>query len=156
MPPATPSPVPQFVLVRSTNPHREGQYGQRGLRFTRAWRLLKVDPELQHVAKLKLVNGHDDVTSYCDPQEALDNDTISLATLAVLEADSYLAVKPATQADGEKWIADQAANGGDTDAQNEALRAKNAELEARLMKLELAAQGGGKATKGDAPKGDAK
>jgi hypothetical protein len=126
--------LPDFVLVKSTNPHREGQYGRAGLRFTREYRLLKLADAFN--AELGEITAKE---------------------LAILEKDSFLAVKPASAADVERLQAEIATTGGDKEATIDFLRKQNADLEARLMKLELAAQGGSKGKAGDADsKGAAK
>lgn len=113
--------LPDFVLAKSTNPHTDGRYGRAGLRFTREWRLLKVGDTFN-----------------------ADTGEITGERLAILENDSFLAVKPATAAEVERLQADIASHGGDKDAMIDAQRKQIGDLEARLMKLELAMQGGRK------------
>lgn len=143
--------APQFVLVRSTNPHREGQYGRLGHRFTRAWKALRVDSALKQVATLftskpgkpgEAPEQEPDPTSFRDPAEAIAADTISPETLAAFEKDPHLAVKPATQQEIDDLVASAADNESDKDATIADLKAKNRDMEARLMKLELAAEKG--------------
>jgi len=145
--------APQFVLVRSTNPHREGQYGRLGHRFTRAWKALRVDSSVKQVATLFTSQVKSpgaqpepvaDPTSLRDPAEAIAADTISPKTLAAFEKDPHLAVKPATQTEVDDFLASAAENETDKDATIADLKAKNREMESRLMKLELAVGGGDK------------
>lgn len=140
---------PAFVLVKSTNPYRDGQYGRSNLRFTRDWRPLEVD-ELDD-RDVPGIGGAPGTNNGPLRTERGGNNLISTYTLAVLEADTFLAVKPATQAQVEKYQADAAANGGDKDATIEALQAKNADLEARLMRLEQAAPAKKAPSKDDSP-----
>jgi hypothetical protein len=104
-----------FVLVRSVSPFNSGGFSRAKLRFERDWRALEV-------------TDADD----------LGNEVISPATLAALNAEPFLVVKPAS----EQEVADLAATRPvvvDKDQQLAELAAKNADLEARLMKLELGA-----------------
>lgn len=121
--------APQFVLVMSVNPHREGGFNRAGLRFSRAWR------------ELELGDADD-----------LEKGVIGPSTLTRLKAEPFLAIRPATADEVAQLAADRAAAPADKDAELSALRAKNADLEARLLRLELAATGGGKGGKGDAAK----
>lgn len=112
-----------FVMIRSTNPHREGAYTRAGFRFGRSWRGLQV------AAGAKELD---------DPSK----DIVSAQTLEErLEKDEFLAVKPATSGDIEAFKAEQAAANTDKDAELAELRKKNADLEARMMRLEAAAGG---------------
>lgn len=142
-------PAPKFIMVRSTNPHRDGQYSRQGLRFTRAWRALEVDNvddrDVPAVFKT-LPNGHEKIVEpevINTPVRAArgEEGKCSFYTLAVLEKDEYLAVKPATESDIAR-LQDEQANGGDKDATIEAQQQRIADLEARLMRLEAAASKG--------------
>lgn len=113
---------PQFVLVMSVSPHNNGNFGRAGLRFSREWRPL----EVAEVADL-------------------ERGIIDAAILARLKAESFLAVKPATAEEVAQLAEARADANKDKDGELAELRAKNAELEARLMRLELAA-GAGKST----------
>lgn len=110
-----------FVLVKSASPFRP-TFRRAGLQFERDWRIL----EVREVADV-------------------DKGIIDAAVLARLEAEPMLAVKPATAAEVESYQQDLAARAGrDPASVIDELKAKNADLEARLMKLELA-----KGAKGD-------
>lgn len=109
--------TPQFVLVMSVSPHNSGNFGRAGLRFTREWRPLEV-------------------AETCD----LERNVIDREILARLKAESFLAVKPATAEEVQKLLEDRAAGAKDKDTIIEELRAKLVEQEARLMRLELAAE----------------
>jgi hypothetical protein len=128
--------LPPFVFVKTTSPR--GQFGRAGLRFTRDWRPLKID------AKADLEAGVIDAEIY-----------------ARLEAEKeMLAVRPATADEIRELTATPeltATAPKDKDEVIAALQKKNAELEGRLMKLELAVGGrggntGGQQTGGNAPK----
>lgn len=110
---------PKFVLVMSVSPHNNGNFGRAGLRFSREWRPL----EVAEVADL-------------------EKGIIDEAVLARLQAESFLAVKPATAEEVARLAEARAAGAQDKDSELAELRAKNADLEARLMRLELAASGG--------------
>jgi hypothetical protein len=120
---ATADIVPAFVLVKSTNPYNDGRFGVaagkpgEALRFTRQYRCLEV-------------GATDD----------LEANVISKETYALLEAESFLAVKPATQSDIDAFNASQAATDDDKDAEITRLKTAQAELEGRLMRLEQAAK----------------
>jgi hypothetical protein len=111
-------PTAKYVMVRSCSPR--GSFRRAGLVFTSEWRVLEVSTRAQ-----------------------LDKGIIDEATLKALEAEKQmLAVKPATEAEVEAFQKLQAeSTGKDKDALIAELVQKNAELEARLMKLELAAGG---------------
>jgi hypothetical protein len=124
MPPA--AQTPKVVLVKSTSPR--GGFRRAGLQFTAEWRPLQVSTKAD-----------------------LEKGIIDTSILAVLEKETMLAVKPASPDDVERYLeALQETAGKDPAEEIAALKKKNAELEARLMKLEL----GGKADAGD--KGDTK
>lgn len=106
--------LPAFVLAKSTNPHNDGRYGRAGLRFTREWRVLK------------LGDAFDAETSTITPEQH-----------ALLDKDTLIVLKPASEDDAKAYEAELAAHGTNKDAVIETLRTKNADLEARLMKLEL-------------------
>lgn len=106
--------APKFVLVKSVSPHNEGRFGRAGLRFTRDWRPLQV-------------------ADIADVEKGV----ITPEILARLEAEQQLAVKPATEVEVEK-LAKELADPKDDKARIAELEAANAQLEARLMKLELA------------------
>jgi hypothetical protein len=115
---------PRFVLVKSVSPHNGGNFRRAGLRFTRDWRPLEV-------------------TATADLEKGVIDDKI----LAVLQAETFLAVKPATT-DEVARLADARLDASrDKDSELAELRTKNAELEARLMRLEV----GGKATGAESP-----
>lgn len=148
----TPANVsPQFVLVKSTNPNREGQYGRAGLRFSRNWRALQVDdiddrdlapiPPVVTIATptvpAVVVTPGDPGTNNMPLRAKRGEDNlISVWTLKILDADTFLAVKPATASDIAKLEAELAETGGDKDATIDALRSQNADYEARLMRIE--------------------
>jgi hypothetical protein len=114
---------PRFVLVKSVSPHNGGNFRRAGLRFTRDWRPLEVAAKLD-----------------------LDKGVIDDEVLKVLHAETFLAVKPAT-ADEVARLADARLDASrDKDSELAELRTKNAELEARLMRLEV----GGKQPGSDA------
>ena len=103
---------PRFVLVKSVSPHNGGNFRRAGLRFTRDWRPLEV------AARPDLDKG------------VIDDDV-----LEVLQAETFLAVKPAT-ADEVARLADAKLDASrDKDSELAGLRDKNAELEARVAAL---------------------
>lgn len=120
----------KFILVMSVNPHRDGGFSRAGLRFSREWRALEL-------------SGKNDLDR---PIPVIDT-----ATFDRIKAETFLAWKPATEAELTALERARAEAPGDKDAQIASLAQKNADLEARLMKLELAAQGGGKGAKGEQP-----
>ena len=125
------SKLPAFVLAKSTNPHNDGRYGRAGLRFTREWRVLKLAEE-------------------SNPETG----AITAEQYAILDKDPLIVLKPASEDDAKAYEAELATHGTNKDALIDSLRVKNAELEARLMKLELAMAGKDKAGgKGDQAKG---
>src|SRR5215475_4503862 len=112
----------RFVLVKSVSPHNGGNFRRAGLRFTRDWRPLEVAA-----------------------QPDLEKGVIDDKVLQVLQAETFLAVKPAT-AEEVARLADARLDASlDKDselaglrtknAELEALRAKNADLEARVAAL---------------------
>src|SRR5215475_10905026 len=104
----------RFVLVKSVSPHNGGNFRRAGLRFTRDWRPLEVAA-----------------------QPDLEKGVIDDKVLQVLQAETFLAVKPAT-ADEVARLADARLDASrDKDSELAELRTKNAELEARLMRLEV-------------------
>jgi hypothetical protein len=106
--------APQFVLVKTTSPR--GIFGRAGLRFTREWRPLRV-------ADVADLEAH----------------VIDAAILARLEAErEMLAVKPATEAELAELAQAQAAGPRDPATELAEIKARNADLEGRLMRLELA------------------
>lgn len=121
-----PKKAPKFVMVRSCSPR--DQFRRGGLIFTKDWRVLEVSTTAN-----------------------LEKGIIDEAILKVLEAEKQmLAVKPATEADVEAFLKLQADSAGkDKDTIISELVQKNADLEARLMRLELGAAG---AAKGDEKK----
>lgn len=110
--------APQFVLVMSVSPYNGGNFGRAGLRFSREWRPLEVAETAD-----------------------LEKGVIDYAILARLKAESFLAVKPATPEEVAQLAKDRAEGAKDKDTELADLRSKNADLEARLMRLELAAAG---------------
>jgi hypothetical protein len=105
---------PRFVLVKSVSPHNGGNFRRAGLRFTRDWRPLELAAKPD-----------------------LDKGVIDDQVLQVLQAETFLAVKPAT-ADEVARLADAKLDASrDKDSELAGLRDKNAELEARLMRLEV-------------------
>lgn len=115
--------TPRFVLVKSTSPYNRGDFGRAGLRFTRDWRPLEVGT----VANL-------------------EKGVIDAEVLKRLESESFLAVKPATAEEVAKFSEAMVEASKDPSAALADLAARNAELEARLMRLEL---GAGAASKPD-------
>jgi hypothetical protein len=113
--------TPQFVLVMSVSPYNNGNFGRAGLRFSREWRPLEVADKAD-----------------------LEKGIIDKEILARLKAEAFLALKPATADEVAQLAAARADGAKDKDSELAELRAKNADLEARLMRLELAA-GAGKA-----------
>jgi BMFP domain-containing protein YqiC len=111
-------PTPQFVLVMSVSPYNDGNFGRAGLRFTRAWRPLEVARTAD-----------------------LEKGVIDYAILDRLQAESFLAVKPATPEEVAQLAQDRAEGAKDKDSELAELRGKNAQLEARLMRLEVAKSG---------------
>lgn len=104
----------KFVMVCTRSP--KGRFRRAGVDFTAEWRVLEVKETAD-----------------------LSNGVIDAEILARLEAESMVAVKPATEAQVEAYLKDQAELAGKDDKQViAALAAKNADLEARLMRLELA------------------
>lgn len=128
----TAKPAPKFVLVKTTSPRK--MFGRAGLRFTNEWRPLRVEETAD-----------------------LEAGVIDAAVLKRLEDEKeMLAVKPATESEVEEFMAKQAAP-RDPEAELAELKARNADLESRLMRLELAA--GHKTVeqgKGDTDKGSSK
>lgn len=114
-----------FVMVRSCSPR--GQFRRAGIVFTTDWRVLELGEKLD-----------------------VEKGVIDAPTLKVLEAEKQmLAVKPATADEAAALQKTQSEHAGkDKDVIIADLVAKNADLEARLMKLELASSG----DKGDAKK----
>lgn len=104
----------KFVLVKSTSPRPS--FRRAGFTFTPEWRPLELGEK-------------DDVA----------NDIVGPESYARIEAEKMLACKPATETEVEQFLKDRAELAGkDPQAVNEELKRKNAELEARLLKLELA------------------
>jgi hypothetical protein len=104
----------RFVLVKSVSPHNGGNFRRAGLRFTRDWRPLEV------AAKPDLEKG-------------VINDEV----LKILQAETFLAVKPATAEEVARLADARLDASRDKDSELAGLRTKNAELEARLMRLEV-------------------
>jgi hypothetical protein len=142
--------LPKFVLVKSTSPRQpDGLFRRAELAFTREWRALEVlDPDaVDPETKTPLAESI-----------ARAIPLISVARLARLEAETMLAVRPATDKELEQAQLDAAEAASKDPATRIAdLQAKNADLEARLMRLELGAGGkgggGGGGRGGEAPKG---
>jgi hypothetical protein len=108
-----------FVLVKSVSPHNGGNFRRAGLRFTRDWRPLEVAAKSD-----------------------LDKGVIDEKILQVLQTETFLAVKPAT-AEEVAHLADARLDASrDKDSELAELRTKNAELEARLMRLEVGGKPG--------------
>jgi hypothetical protein len=105
---------PRFVLVKSVSPHNNGNFRRAGLRFSRDWRPLEV------AAKPDLEKG------------IIDDEV-----LKVLQAEAFLAVKPATAEEIARLADVRLDASRDKDSELTELRTKNAELEARLMRLEV-------------------
>ncbi len=110
---------PRFVLVKSVSPHNGGNFRRAGLRFTRDWRPLEVAATAD-----------------------LDKGVIDNAVLQVLQAETFLAVKPATTEEIARLADARLDASRDKDSELADLRAKNAELEARLMRLEVGGKPG--------------
>jgi hypothetical protein len=109
----------RFVLVKSVSPHNNGNFRRAGLRFTRDWRPLEV------AAKPDLEKG-----------------VIDDKVLQVLQAETFLAVKPATAEEVARLADARLDASRDKDSELAGLRTKNAELEARLMRLEVGGKPG--------------
>lgn len=105
-----------FIMVRSCSPR--GQFRRAGLVFQTEWRVLEVAEKAD-----------------------IEKGIIDAAILKVLEGEKQmLAVKPATPEEVAAALKAQAEHAGkDKDTIIAEQNAKIAELEARLMKLELAA-----------------
>jgi hypothetical protein len=104
----------RFVLVKSVSPHNNGNFRRAGLRFTRDWRPLEVAA-----------------------QPDLEKGVIDDKVLQVLQAETFLAVKPATAEEVARLADARLDASRDKDSELAGLRTKNAELEARLMRLEV-------------------
>src|SRR5215510_10262994 len=103
-----------FVLVKSVSPHNGGNFRRAGLRFTRDWRPLEVAAKPD-----------------------LDKGVIDEKILQVLQNETFLAVKPATAEEVSRLADARLDASRDKDSELAELRGKNAELEARLMRLEV-------------------
>lgn len=109
-----PTNAPKLVLVKSTSPR--GSFRRAGLTFTSEWRPLEVGTVVD-----------------------LEKGRIDTRILGVLEREAMLAVKPAAEVDVERYLeALRETAGKDPVEENAALRKQNADLEGRLMRLELA------------------
>lgn len=118
------SKLPAFVLVMAVTPR--GFWRHRGLHFTREWSVLQIGDKLDVLAS---------------PIPMADEANY----LEILASKNELAVKPASAEEIAAFQASVAANRGlDKDMVIADLQAKNADLEARMMRLELAATGGKK------------
>jgi len=103
-----------FVLVKSVSPHNGGNFRRAGLRFTRDWRPLEVAAKPD-----------------------VDKGVIDGKILEILQAETFLAVKPATAEEVARLADARLDASRDKDGELADLRGKNAELEARLMRLEV-------------------
>ena len=103
-----------FVLVKSVSPHNGGNFRRAGLRFTRDWRPLEVAAKPD-----------------------LDKGVIDEKILQILQTETFLAVKPATAEEVARLADARLDASRDKDSELAELRTKNAELEARLMRLEV-------------------
>lgn len=112
-------PTKSFVMVRSCSPRE--QFRRAGFVFTKEWRVLELGEKVD-----------------------IEKGVVDAPTLKILEDEKQmLAVKPATADEAESFQKLQASNAGkDKDTIITELLEKNADLEARLMRLELAASGG--------------
>lgn len=110
---------PRFVLVKSVSPHNGGNFRRAGLRFTRDWRPLEVAAKPD-----------------------LDKGVIDDEILKALQAETFLAVKPATTEEVARLADARLDASRDKDSELAELRTKNAELEARLMRLEVGGKPG--------------
>lgn len=113
--------LPSFVLVMAVTPH--GWWRHRGLHFTREWSVVQLGDKLDVLAT---------------PIPMVDTATYD----ELLASKATLAVKPATPdelADFQRRVAEN--RGKDKDLVIADLQMKNADLEARMMKLELATSG---------------
>jgi hypothetical protein len=104
----------RFLLVKSVSPHNGGNFRRAGLRFTRDWRPLEVAAKAD-----------------------LDKGVIDDKALKVLQDEAFLAVKPATAEEVARLADARLDASRDKDSELAELRTKNAELEARLMRLEV-------------------
>jgi hypothetical protein len=109
----------RFVLVKSVSPHNGGNFRRAGLRFTRDWRPLEIAA-----------------------QPDLEKGVIDDKILQVLQAETFLAVKPATAEEVARLADARLDASRDKDSELAGLRTKNAELEARLMRLEVGGKPG--------------
>jgi len=109
--------LPAFVLVMAVTPR--GFWRHRGLHFTRDWSVVQVGDRLDVLASpIPMV----DETNYNE----------------ILASKAELAVKPASAEELDAFQATIAANRGlDKDFVIHDLQTKNADLEARFMRLEL-------------------
>lgn len=131
-----------FILVMSVSPHHNGGFGRAGYRFSRTWRPLEIVAE-----------GDIKVDEHGRADSAAEEQSLITPTLVErLKAESFLAVKDASASEVDRLLADRAAGAGMSDADRIAkLESDKADLESRLMKLELGASGdakgkGGKTT----------
>lgn len=121
--------LPSFVLVMAVTPH--GFWRHRGLHFTREWSVVQLGDKLDVLAQ---------------PMPLIDAATYA----ELLASKETLGVKPATPDELAEFHKRAAENRGkDKDAVIADLQKNNADLEARLMKLELAMTGGGKPAKAE-------
>jgi hypothetical protein len=139
----------QFVLVMAVTPARFWRHGVRtgengglptytGIEFGADWKPFQIGDAPDLTAAIPVVDQAT-VTEWTDKWKR------------------ELAVKPASQEEVDAYLKQLAdAKGQDKDQIIADLQAKNADYEARLMKLELAATGGdksGKKSGADQPKG---
>ena len=127
-------PAATFLLCMAIAP--KGTWRVHGIEFSREWRPVQVGEELDIDAPVPTVDAR--------TKEQIDHDVTIGA----------LATRPATAAEVDAYLQQLAEmKGKDPSVVISDLQKKNAELEARLMKLELSAAGGTK-TGGDKGKGD--
>jgi len=127
------------VLVCTRSPR--GRFRRAHLEFTSDWRSLELGAENDIDPKPNAANVSFEyaITDAAKARHA--ENVIGPDTLKRLQGEAMLAVKPADAAEIEAHRKAQAEHPGDKDAQLRAALAKNADLEARLMKLELMMQG---------------
>lgn len=135
--------IPRFILVMSLSPRGDdGGFTRAGLRFTRKWRLLAVGGTCSRDKDGHVQGGVIDTAVY-----------YTLLGEANRDDRPMLALKPATDEEAALYAKELAEGPKDKDAEIADLKTKNADLEARMMRLELAAQGGKATAKSEQPKG---
>lgn len=134
----------KYVMIKHTSPR--ATFRRAHLQFTKDWQVFEVGEQNDSDPNQP---GSTEITEDARARHA--RGVIGPDTLRRCEAETMLAVKPATADDVQNFQKTLASRAGkSTDQIIAELAAKNAELEARLMKVELgkggsaAAGGGGK------------